>query len=254
MGQHKRPKAPPALVSVGFLHPGHYAACFAESLKDVLFNDALGHQRIVSHQHGQMAKQVGSGGIVSGRNHLAKLMCDESAADWLFMPDSDMGFAADTVERLIAAADPKERPVVGALCFAHKSDGKASLYGVRYRACPTLYDWIDTGDKVGFAPRLSYARDSLVPVGATGGACVLIHRTVLERIRAEYGDVWFDPITHPTGPTTFSEDLSFCLRVAAVDFPIYVDTSVKTTHDKGGVFLDEEFYDAQPALVVADGS
>lgn len=240
-----------ALVSVGFLHPGHYAACFAESLKDVLFADALGNQRIVSHAHGQMGKQCGSAGIVSGRNHLAKLMCDESAADWLFMVDSDMGFAADTVERLITSAHPTDRPVVGALCFAHKTDGKASLYGQRYRACPTLYDFLHDEQAVGFAPRMGYERDALQPVGATGGACLLIHRTILERIRDKYGDVWFDPITHPQGPTTFSEDLSFCLRVAGVDAPLYVDTSIKTTHDKGGVFLDEAFYDMQEAVRLA---
>lgn len=239
----------PALVSVGFLHPGHYAACFAESLKDLLFLDATGNQRIVSHPFGQMGKSVGSGGIVAGRNQLAQIMCDDSPAEWLFMVDSDMGFAADTVERLIAAADPQERPVVGGLAFAHKTDGKAEFYGVRYRACPTLYEFVDMEDKVGFVPMLTYPRGELVPVSATGGACLLIHRTALERVRAKYGDVWFDTITHPKGPTTFSEDLSFCVRLAAVDVPIFVHTGVKTTHDKGGVFLDEAFYDRQQAAL-----
>lgn len=232
------------LVSVGFLHPGHYAACFAESLKGVLFADATGPQRIVSHPHGQMGKQVGSGAIVSGRNHLARLMCDESAAEWLFMVDSDMGFAADTVERLLAVADPIERPMVGALCFAHKTDGKASFYGQRFRACPTLYTFYEDDERVGFVPMLDYPDGQLVEVAATGGACVLIHRSLLERVRERYGDVWFDAITHPKG-AVFSEDLSFCVRVAGVGSPIWVDTRVKTTHDKGGVFLDEEFYRGQ---------
>lgn len=241
----------PGAVSVGFLHPGHYAACFAESLQDLLFHDLAGEQRIVSHTHGKLGKECGSGAIVSGRNTLARVMCDESPAEWLFMVDSDMGFAPDTVERLIAAADPLERPVVGGLAFAHKTDGKAEFHGIRYRACPTLYDFVDLPDKVGFAPRLDYPRDVLVPVGATGGACLLIHRTVLERIRERYGDVWFDPITHPKGPTVFSEDLSFCVRVAGVGVPMFVHTGIKTTHDKGGVFLDEEFFDRQQASLAA---
>jgi hypothetical protein len=76
---------------------------------------------------------------------------------------------------------------------------------------------------------------------------VLIHRNALQAVRDKYGPTWFDPITHPTGPTTFSEDLSFCVRVAGCDMPLYVDTSVKTTHDKGGVFLDEAFFDHQEA-------
>ena len=81
-------------------------------------------------------------------------------------------------------------------------------------------------------------------VSATGGAIVLIHRTVIEDIRTQFGDVWYDPITHPSG-VIFSEDLSFCIRVAALDLPLYVHTGVKTTHDKDGVFLDEEFFDLQ---------
>lgn len=230
-------------VSVGFLHPGHYAACFAESLKDLLFFDAAGAQRVVSHAHGQLGKQVGSGGIVSGRNQLAKVMCDESEAEWLFMVDSDMGFSPDTLERLLAVADPKARPVVGALCFACKTAGKAEHYGIRYRAVPTLYTFLEDDERIGFVPMLDYPADSLVPVAATGGACVLIHRSVLEGVRARYGDVWFDTIRHPKG-AEFSEDLSFCVRVAGAGFPMYVDTSVKTTHDKGFVFLDEEFYRA----------
>lgn len=236
----------PGAVTVGFLHPGHYNACFAESLTDVMLTDLTGGQRMFSHEFGKLGKECSSGGIVSGRNQLAKVMCDESPAEWLFMVDSDMGFAADTLERLIAAADPADRPVVGALCFAHKTEARASFYGNRYRCVPTLYQFVDTGEKVGFTPMLTYPRDQLVPVAATGGACVLIHRTALEKVRAKYGDTWFDPITHPTGPTTFSEDLSFCLRLAGVDLPAFVHTGIRTTHDKGGVFLDEAFYDAQP--------
>lgn len=233
----------PGAVSVGFLHPGHYSACFAESLQDLILHDLANHQRIVSHTHGKLGKSCGSGGIVAGRNQLARVMCDESPAEWLFMVDSDMGFAMDTVERLIEVG----QPVVGALCFAHKTDGAASFYGTRYRATPTLYEFHELDDRVGFAPMFDYPRDQVVRVSATGGAAVLIHRTVLEEIRAAYGDVWFDPITHPVGPTVFSEDLSFCVRVAGAGFPMVVHTGVKTTHDKGGVFLDEAFYEMQEA-------
>ena len=70
--------------------------------------DLANEQRIVGHRFGQMAKECGAAGIVDGRNALAKFMCDEATdVDWLFMVDSDMGFAGDTVERLIAAADPE---------------------------------------------------------------------------------------------------------------------------------------------------
>jgi len=241
-----------AKVTVGFLHPGHYAACFAESKSDLLLFDLANEQRIVGHRFGQMAKECGAAGIVDGRNALAKFMCDEATdVDWLFMVDSDMGFAGDTVERLIAAADPERRPVVGGLAFAMKTDGRSSFYGIRYRAQPTLYDFHEDDDRIGVVPRFEYPRNKLVEVAATGGACMLIHRTAFESVRAKYGDVWFDTIRHPKG-ANFSEDLAFCIRLAACDIPVHVHTGIRTTHDKGGVFLDEEFYDAQRAHAVKE--
>jgi hypothetical protein len=239
----------PGSVSVGYLHPGHYAACFAESLTELLFFDAANRARIVSHQHGKLGKECGSGGIVDGRNKVAAVVTNESQAEWLFFVDSDMGFAPDTVERLIAAADPVKRPFVGGLCFAHKSDGKGSFYGIRYRAQPTVYDFVELDDRVGFVSRTNYERDALVAADGTGGACVLVHRSVLAAIQDEHGPNWFTPITHPKGPTTFSEDLSFCARAAALGFPLHIHTGIKTTHDKGGVFLDEEYFDRQQTLL-----
>lgn len=242
---------PKAKVSVGFLHPGHYAACFAESLCDLLFYDATLHKRIVSHPHGKMGKQCGAAGIVDGRNTLARVFLDETEADWLFMVDSDMDFRPDTVERLIEAAHAQDRPIVGGLAFAHKTDGNASGYGVRYRCQPTIYRWYEDDDRAGFAPRFDYPRNELVEASATGAACVLIHRRALEEIRDRYGDVWFDTIRHPKG-SHFSEDMAFCIRAAACDIPLFVHTGVKTGHDKGGVFYDEAFYDAQQAARAAN--
>ena len=48
----------PGSVSVGFLHPGHYSACFAESLMDLLFFDASQPApRVVTHKWGKLAKE-----------------------------------------------------------------------------------------------------------------------------------------------------------------------------------------------------
>jgi hypothetical protein len=230
-------------VALGYLHPGHVEACFHESLIDLMFYDASMHGRLM-HSHGKMGKRAGSAGIVDGRNQLARVMLDESEADWLCMIDADMGFAPNTIDRLVEAAHAIDRPVVGALCFAYVLDGKASFFGARWRAMPTLYDWIDDGDDVGFRSRVDYEPDTLQEVAASGAACVLIHRRALEAIRDKHGDCWFDPVVHPGG-RKFSEDLSFCVRVASCDMPMYVHTGIKTTHCKGAVYYDEEYFRTQ---------
>lgn len=236
----------PGTVAVAYLHPGEYASVFADSLADVLVFDLLGPQRVVPNGQ-KMAKLCSAGGIVDGRNKLTKAF-QEGECEWLWFVDSDMGFGPDTLEALIESADPTERPVVGALCFALRVNGRKDFGAVRYQVAPTMYDWRELEGAVGFTPRLDYERNALQPVGATGAACVLIHRSAVDRVAERYGPAWFDPITHPVGPTTFSEDLSFCVRLAACDIPVYVNAGIKTTHAKGGIFLDEEAYDRDRAV------
>lgn len=242
-------------ATIGYLHPGTLSTCFHNSLQGLLFSDIAGRQRVMSHPYGEMGKEAGSGGIVAGRNQIAQVFLDESEAEWLMVVDSDMGFEADTLERLVELGDPYKIPVVGALCFALKSAGRAGLYAQRFRATPTLYSYVETEDgEIGFLPMFDYPRDQLVNVAATGCACLLVHRHALDKVRSVYGDVWFDTITTSkgkNGPTTFSEDLSFCVRLRACDVPLHVHTGVKTTHHKGGVYLDEETYDIQQAALAA---
>lgn len=233
----------PGLVTFGFIHPGVWSSCFANSVLDLMLSDLAGPRRIVGHRFGLVNKETGAAQIHNGRNTLARIVCDESEAEWLFMVDADMGFATDTLERLIASADPAQRPVVGALAFAQKSDGVGDFYARRYRCTPTVYRAGETSDAIGFVPWFDYPRDALVEVDATGAACILIHRTALETVRDAHGDHWFHPVE--VNGTEFGEDMSFCIRLASVDVPIFVDTSVKTTHDKGGVFFDEDTYDIQ---------
>jgi hypothetical protein len=236
------------LVTVGFLHPGSVSAVFDHSLLGAFMHDVCNRQRIASHPLGKIAKECHAARIAEGRNELAADFL-ESTASWLFMVDADMGFAPDTIERLIASADQYRRPVMGGLCFGLKSDGRASFGGQRFRCQPTVYYMHETADRVGFVPNFDYPRDQVVQVDGTGAACTLIHRRALEKVADKYGPEWYTPIRLRGDKTAnFSEDLSFCVRLAAVDVPIHVDTRVKTTHDKGGVYLDEEFFDLQQSV------
>jgi GT2 family glycosyltransferase len=233
-------------VAVGFLDPGHWSHCFGQSLIDMYLVDAHGSKRMVPHGK-QLRDNAQAGGIVAGRNSISAKFLDATDCEWLFMVDSDMGFGPDTVDRLIASADPKARPVVGGLCFSLRREKPGEFYGQKYVVVPTCFEYVDTDAEVGFRSIIDYPRDTVFPVGGTGAACLMIHRGALESVRSLVGDHWFDHVTHPGG-TVFSEDLSFCIRLAAADIPVFVDTSVRTTHDKHGVFLDEDEFDRCRAL------
>lgn len=238
----------PGSVIVAHLSPGEWSACFGASLIDLLFYDEAHNRRIVSHKFGHMHKEAGADNVYAARNHVCTVTLDESSAEWLFFVDSDMGFPADIVDCLVRSADPKSRPVMGALAFAMKSNGVGPNFARRYRTQPTIYAMAQTDDEVGFMPLFDYPTDKVIPVDGTGAAAVLIHRTALETVRERFGDTWFSHIKKPKGSGDFGEDLSFCLRLHACDIPIHVDTAVKTTHDKGGVFFDEETFRLQEAF------
>jgi hypothetical protein len=244
-------RATPGSVVVGYLDDHNWSACFGLSLRDLYLRDAAGPGRMVRAGGRELRKVAGTGGIPAGRNQVVAEFLDSTDGEWLWMVDTDMGFAPDTVDRLVAAADEHRRPVVGGLAFANRRVEAGPLHSELFTVVPTIYDWLELEDEVGFASAVSYPLDQVVKAAGTGAACLLMHRRVLAKMRARLGDVWFDPITHPTGlrgkPRTFSEDLSFCVRLATIDEPLHVDTSVKTVHHKGSVWLCEEMFLAQQA-------
>lgn len=185
-----------------------------------------------------LALRYGSGGIVDARNRAVEqfLASDE---EWLFWVDTDMGFTADALEQLFAHADAAERPVVGGLCFSNRETGPDGYGGFTTFPIPTIYRWARTpnGD-TGFVSWHEYPHDQLIRCDATGSAFLLIHRSVFERI----GGNWYTQASNPEGGV-FGEDISFCVRLAANEIPLHIDTAVKTTHHKP-TWLSEAHFDA----------
>lgn len=245
----------PGSVAPGFVDGQEWAACFGLSWADMLLRDQAGSQRIIRENGQYFRKVAGTMGVAAGRNEIVSAFL-KSDAEWLFMIDTDMGFAPDTVDRMIDSAECNNVPVLGALCFAQKLDPQVTpgdFNATRLRIQPTLYSYVEieeTGER-GFRPINKYLRDRFQQVAGTGAACLLMHREALEAV----GSDPFMPITDPQAggngtPRTFSEDLSFCIRVQAVDLEMGVDTSIKTTHYKGGIFLDEVTFAMQEETLI----
>lgn len=246
----------PGTVIPGFVDGGEWAACFGLSWMDLLLYDNGRLEPRILREGGQYLRKVaGTMGVAAGRNEITAAFL-ASDAEWLWFVDTDMGFAPDTVDRLIESAEANGSGVTGGLCFAQQRDTdleQAPFYGQRYRIIPTLYEFTEipqTGEK-GWRHLPRYQRGAWQQVAGTGAACLLIHRSAAEAV----GPMPFNPITLPDGgphgtPRTFSEDLSFCVRAAAADIMIGVDTSVRTTHYKGGIYLDETAYAMQQETLI----
>ena len=232
---------PPAKVCVAYVHGLEVAHSWHQSLMSLIAYDVAHNQRVIGG--GWISTKYGTGGIVQARNDTARQFTHNTPhCDWLMWLDTDMGFEADAVDRLMRAANPETAPIVGGLCFMQREVGVDGVGGYLIEPAPTLFDWYDNGQQQGFTVRRDYERDKMLRVAGTGSAFLLIHKSVFERIEAEYGPTWYSPIyNHSTG-TWISEDLSLCTRATALEIPIHVHTGVRTTHLKH-LWLDERIYD-----------
>lgn len=238
----------PAVLAVTLCPPdGHNSTSYTDSILRAVAYDAV-HDGMLIRGGGPMLLPASPNTLSEQRNRACAFLLDESEADWLVMIDSDMGFDEDALYRLIDAADPAERPVLGALCFGLKKV-KTDMRGGWYtEPFPTLYDWRpNSTGKNGFALRFDYTPNCVTQVAATGAAFLLIHRSVLDKVRAEHGDTWFDRARMEPDQGLMGEDISFCARLGRLGVPVFVHTGIPTTHLKP-VWVDEDYYLGQRAL------
>lgn len=222
-------------VTIGYVHDVEVAYSWHASIVDLIGHDISSQQRII--RGGWIGVRYGTGGITAARNMVVERFLAADRADWLFWIDTDMGFAADTVDRLMAYADPTERPIVGGLCFANREVEVDGLGGFRTRAVPTIYYWGEHEGEEGFQAAASIPDAELIRCGATGSACLLVHRSAFEAI----GAGWYDPIRNPSTGSPMGEDLSFCVRAGARQIPVHVATGVRTSHLKP-IWLQAEHF------------
>lgn len=181
----------------------------------------------------------GTGLLTKSRNIIVKHFLDTpGTGDWLLMIDSDQRVPVPSFDLLVQTADKKKRPVVTGLVFA------AVWNGLSLRPVPSIFVKQEDG---GILPYDNYPKNSIVEVQACGAAYLLIHRSVLEKIRENANpDVkdwcWFQdgPIN---GNRWLSEDLTFCTRIGEAGFKIHAHTGALAGHHKM-MWLEEPMYDA----------
>ena len=224
-------------VMIGWLHPNEVAASFQKSLMGLIGWD-MSHDR---RMQGWSSVKCATGGLPEGRNKLFQALLD-SSAEWMFMVDADMGFEPMALDLLLSVADKTHRPIVGGLCFAQREAMDDGHHGFRCVPRPTIFDYIKHDDGFSrFTGRVHYPVNTLIRCAATGTAFLLIHRSVAERILAEYGPHWFTRITGPDGGV-MGEDISFFVRCQALEIPCHVHTGIRTTHLKQLWVQEDDFW------------
>jgi GT2 family glycosyltransferase len=222
-------------VVYGYLRPTMVHGDFQESLLDMLDFDR--------NTVGRIAGRLGfrsSANLASGRNMIVKHFLESSDYGWLLMLDTDMVFAPNLVEMLLENAHPERAPIVGALCFGFDEAGdvQPTLFGLEQNP-----EHPDDPSKLLVTRHHDWTPEAMYPVAGTGAAALLMHRTALEKIRADgYSTAfpWFQELEHDG--RAVGEDLGFCFRAVQSGFPIFVNTAVQVGHMKERVLTAETFY------------
>lgn len=243
----------PGATLVGYCHGGMVHQPFMASLIATIWEDAASNNLI----RGQIP--VGGSLIVVNRNVIVrKFLESPEPAEWLWMVDTDMVFAPDTLPRLIAVADAKEHPIVSALCFAPLRGQIRPLWTARDSAGRLIpMEEIPTEESI----------NNTIELGACAMACVVIHRRVLERMGEVYANgedprgcdpwPWFghDLVEGLEGRMRLGEDHTFCVRARALGFSIHGHRGVEVGHVKTHIVGSDAFYldRAVRALHAEDG-
>ncbi len=226
--------SPSSDVVLAYLHPAEVGHNFCQSLLESTIFDFGHDQRVGSY----LAMRTSSVGIVEGRNEVVRQFLD-GPGEWLWWVDADMGFAPDALYGLLSVADVESAPVVGGLCFAWREATVDGLQGYRCEARPTIFDYVDLGAGRKFTARSGYEPDTVTRCDATGSAMILIHRSALQAVRDEFGDLWYERIQTQDGKV--GEDISFCARLGALGIPVHINTAVRTNHLKHVWVSDVDF-------------
>lgn len=165
--------------------------------------------------------------------------------EWLLFMDTDMVFPPDTIHRMVARAITCEVKILGALCVIVTADGPI----------PTMF--IDDPNTV-TQVMLDWEPDQVAQVAATGAACLLVHRSVLESMFNKSGgsrNCWFGfdvRLSDSGAEWALGEDVSFCLRARDAGFTVHIDTTMHVGHHKGTKVWWPTETKTNPAKVGAD--
>lgn len=194
-------------VVIGYVHPGQVRAEFMRSVLSTVRDGSTPIEEIID---------LASGVNVSrARNYMVVAFLEACTSEWLWVVDSDMAFTSTTLDALIASADPIERPIIGGLYY------KINPADPRLDPVPVM-----AGGPAELPER------GCVKVRSTGAACLLVHRSALERIGKVYDGPasWF--FESIEDGKYLGEDTTFCRRAYSVDLTVHVNVGVRLGHLK----------------------
>ncbi len=165
--------------------------------------------------------------VYDSRNSLAAYAV-QMEADYILWLDSDMVFAADTLERMMKVLDEHEEiDVLSGLFFRRTAP-----------FTPVLFSKLEEHEGIVEYANIETIPDGLFEVAGCGFGCVLMRTDCLLDIAAKEGTgAWFTPLLHA------GEDCAFCIRARQNGYSIWCDPTIECGH-MGYAAVTKDFYEA----------
>lgn len=212
----------PGTVCIYYLHPDMVSGHFCQSLLEMSIYDLMTSRRLAG------VFGVKSGALLAQARNASVEQFLDTPGEWMMFIDSDMVFERDALDRLFKTASADKYPILGGLCY-----GLDAVDG----PFPVVYKLTETPDgPMTYRPTTLPRETGLMQVDATGTAFLLMHRSVLEKMRERgfsKAYPWFQETElsgHPVG-----EDIAFCLRARTLGYPIFVDLDTRIGHHKSTI-------------------
>ena len=210
--------------------------CWCDNgLTDGKFTEGLVYTIISSGLPINNAMRIQGNQIGRQRQNAMEYWVDKTKNDWILWIDSDIHLTPDILYKLWSNADAKERPIVSGVYFISKENEQPMM-----KPYPAIFNWVEGDDYA-----ISYVHpfpeeEKLMQVGCAGFGLLLMHKSVVEKMRKKHGNIPFFNETG-VGDKFVSEDVNFFKLMRDAEVPLYVHTGAIGRHFKRFSF-DEAYY------------
>lgn len=154
--------------------------------------------------------------VDANRNSIVKTMLKNKKAEWLLMIDNDI-VPPDNILDMINSG----KKIVSAIVMG-MTDGVPHPLAMKKRK-NGLYSMVNLMEYY-----KEKRKNGLIEVDGAGTGCLLIHRSVLEKMKTN----WFRFQYTKEGLIKYSEDYSFSQKAKKLGYKIYVNTNFMCEHYK----------------------
>jgi hypothetical protein len=216
-------------VSIAWCDNGMVDGKFMQGVTDVMLKSGINFTSTLRSQGNQIARQ---------RETVITYWYDKTDTEWLLWVDSDVVISPDKFKLLWDNKDAKERPMVTGVYFTTDTPEEPLMIPM-----PTVFDFVDNNDG-GFGLKRVHPlpENKLIQIGAAGMGFILMHRSVVERIRAILPDAQLF-MEMGRGTKFIGEDIYFFALCEKAEVPLFCHTGATAPHMKRFSF-DEHYYKA----------